>query len=106
MCRALRKTDSLGRSRVPMTLLRIRVLRRIRCSDFVFTPMVVQNSCGLVRLLRAGLAGLPLDPLLGVLDSLAFVRLRRFHPTDGGRRAAQLFLVDAGELDDGVFLDR
>ena len=79
VARSLRKTASRGRSPIPCTFAhRTRSCRRTLAAASLRSGS--WHSSRPPCLLGAGLAGLPDDDLVGVLDALALVRLRRREP--------------------------
>src|SRR5690606_34534712 len=103
MCALERNTDRRGRWAVPLTRLRMWRLRRQRFRSVGFSiltyPAMVYPRCTAAEL-AGRLANLAEDGLLGVLDALALVGLRRPEAAHLGGGGAQELLVDAAQHDD------
>src|SRR5574341_196744 len=97
----LRKTDSRGRVGVPDTRVRTLVFRLSRAATFHATAIAPPTA----PLLGAGLADLPPDSLVGVLDPLRLVGIGAPVRADRGGRLANQLLVDALDGDHRVALD-
>src|SRR3990172_7156442 len=98
MCLRLRKTARRGRSVIRSMWRRIRSWRLCRAALRLATVVIVSNlgrSSSLLAADLAGLAGLAADPLAGVLDALALVRLGLAGGPDLGGHLADQLLVDA-----------
>src|SRR5512140_1286622 len=91
MWRDERNTVRRGRSGVPFTFCRIRMLRRSLASRLVFMGSPLARA-------GAGLADLATDRLLDVLHTLALVGLGRPLVADDGRQLSQHLAIDAGQL--------
>src|SRR6266850_750115 len=101
MCLSLRNTASRGLAAVPVTFLRIlcRIRRRVASLSILF-------CIALLRLLRAGLAGLLANNLVRVADTLPFVDVGRPQLAKLCRDVADLLAVDPAHGEFGLFLDR
>src|SRR6185295_11821722 len=98
MWRSERKTESRGRSSVPRTRERTRSRRRPRATTFMLVR--IRKPLRSSRRRRRGLARLPADTFLGVLDTLGFVRLWRPELADRRRHLAEQLAIGALERDD------
>src|SRR6185295_14151411 len=103
MWRSERKTESRGRSSVPRTRERTRSRRRPRATTFMLVR--IRKPLRSSRRRRRGLARLPADTFLGVLDALGFVRLWRPELADRRRHLAEQLAIGALERDDHHALD-
>src|SRR5262245_35425041 len=97
MCLFERNTDKRGRAAVPRTFLRTRWWRRLRASTLC--SVIVSTSRVLASLRR--LAGFAEDPLVGVADALALVRLGLANLADVGRDLPHQLLVVPLDRDAG-----